>query len=145
MRRRSNNMKRCFSCFKEFNESLSVCPYCGHVEITKAEEPIYLAPGTMLANRYIVGEVVGAGGFGIVYKAWDTKLETIVAVKEFFISRLVTRAEGLKNVIISKNSKMSSITEKNVSLPKPKIWRNSDRTEVYRMFLSSLKKIIRHI
>lgn len=105
MRRRSNNMKRCFSCFKEFNESLSVCPYCGHVEITKAEEPIYLAPGTMLANRYIVGEVVGAGGFGIVYKAWDTKLETIVAVKEFFISRLVTRAEGLKNVIISKNSK----------------------------------------
>ena len=83
-------MKRCFSCFKEFNESLSVCPYCGHVEITKAEEPIYLAPGTMLANRYIVGEVVGAGGFGIVYKAWDTKLETIVAVKEFFISRLVT-------------------------------------------------------
>ena len=59
----------------------------------------------MLANRYIVGEVVGAGGFGIVYKAWDTKLETIVAVKEFFISRLVTRAEGLKNVIISKNSK----------------------------------------
>ena len=88
-------MKRCFSCFKEFNESLSVCPYCGHVEITKAEEPIYLAPGTMLANRYIVGEVVGAGGFGIVYKAWDTKLETIVAVKEFFISRLVTRAEVL--------------------------------------------------
>lgn len=98
-------MKRCFSCFKEYNADLSICPYCGHIEITKPAEPIYLTPGTVLANRYILGEVVGAGGFGIVYKAWDLKLETIVAVKEFFISRLVTRAEGLKNVIISKKSR----------------------------------------
>lgn len=97
-------MKRCFACFKEFDDSLSVCPHCGHVEITRAIEPIYLTPGTVLSNRYILGEVIGAGGFGIVYKAWDTKLETIVAVKEFFISRLVTRAEGLKNVIVSKKA-----------------------------------------
>jgi len=69
------------------------------------------------SNRYIVGEVVGAGGFGIVYKAWDTKLETIVAVKEFFISRLVTRAEGLKNVIISKNSKSHNGTNMNLLEP----------------------------
>lgn len=97
-------MKRCFACFKEFDDSLSVCPHCGRIEITRAIEPIYLTPGTVLSNRYILGEVIGAGGFGIVYKAWDTKLETIVAVKEFFISRLVTRAEGLKNIIVSKKA-----------------------------------------
>lgn len=97
-------MKRCFACFKEFDDSLSVCPHCGQAEIIRAIEPIYLKPGTVLSNRYILGEVIGAGGFGIVYKAWDTKLETIVAVKEFFISRLVTRAEGLKNVIVSKKA-----------------------------------------
>ena len=97
-------MKRCFSCFKEFEEKYAVCPHCGQPEITKAKEPIQLEPGTVLANRYIVGEAVGSGGFGIVYKAWDSKLETIVAVKEFFVSRLMTRAEGLKNVIVTKKS-----------------------------------------
>lgn len=39
-----------------------------------------------------------------MYSAWDSKLETVVAVKEFFVSRLVTRAEGLKNLIVSKKS-----------------------------------------
>ncbi len=99
-------MRRCYECFSEFDDAFSVCPHCGEVYNNKPDEPIYLVPGTLLANRYIVGHAVGAGGFGIVYKAWDTKLETIVAVKEFFVSRLVTRAEGLKNVIVSSKSKV---------------------------------------
>ncbi len=98
-------MKRCYSCFKEYNDDFSVCPHCGQVENNKPKEPIHLVPGTILAGRYILGQAVGSGGFGIVYRAWDLKLETIVAVKEFFVSRLVTRAEGLKNLIISKKSK----------------------------------------
>lgn len=97
-------MKRCYSCFKEYDEAFQICPFCGSVEITKPKEPIHLAPGTVLANRYILGLAVGSGGFGIVYSAWDKKLETIVAVKEFFVSRLVTRAEGLKNLIVTKKS-----------------------------------------
>lgn len=97
-------MKRCFSCFHTFEDEFGVCPHCGQVENNEPAEPIYLAPGTVLADRYILGHVVGAGGFGIVYKAWDCKLETVVAVKEFFVSRLVTRAEGLKNLIVTKKS-----------------------------------------
>lgn len=97
-------MKRCFACFKEYDEAYDVCPHCGSIEMKKPKEPIHLAPGTILANRYILGQAVGSGGFGIVYSAWDLKLETIVAVKEFFVSRLVTRAEGLKNLIVSKKS-----------------------------------------
>ena len=97
-------MKRCYSCFKEYGENFDVCPYCGTVYNPKPIEPIQLIPGTLLANRYIIGMAVGSGGFGIVYKAWDSKLETVVAVKEFFVSRLMTRAEGLKNVIVNKKS-----------------------------------------
>ena len=97
-------MKRCFTCFKEYEEAFCVCPHCGSIEVKKPKEPIHLAPGTILANRYVLGQAVGSGGFGIVYSAWDLKLETIVAVKEFFVSRLVTRAEGLKNLIITKKS-----------------------------------------
>lgn len=97
-------MKRCFACYKEYDDSYQVCPHCGSVEINKPKEPIHLVPGTILANRYVLGQAVGSGGFGIVYSAWDLKLETIVAVKEFFVSRLVTRAEGLKNLIITRKS-----------------------------------------
>lgn len=97
-------MKRCFACFKEYDDAFQVCPHCGSVEIKNPKEPIHLTPGTVLANRYVLGQAVGSGGFGIVYSAWDIKLETIVAVKEFFVSRLVTRAEGLKNLIITKKS-----------------------------------------
>lgn len=98
-------MKRCFSCFKECDDASRFCPYCGAPETTKPKEPIYLAPGTTLMNnRYIIGRAVGSGGFGIVYSAWDSTLETVVAVKEFFVSRLVTRAEGLKNLIVTKKS-----------------------------------------
>lgn len=98
-------MKRCFSCFKKYDEEYSVCPFCGQIEIRTPKEPIHLAPGTVLANRYVLGESVGSGGFGIVYKAWDAKLETIVAIKELFVNRLVTRAVGQKELIINTKSR----------------------------------------
>lgn len=97
-------MNRCYSCFKEYEEKYDICPYCGAVRNTSPKEPIYLYPGTMLINRYILGETVGSGGFGIIYKAWDTKLETVVAVKEFYTSRLMTRAAGEKQVIVNKKA-----------------------------------------
>lgn len=97
-------MNRCYSCFKEYGGQYDICPHCGSIKITEPKEPVYLYPGTILADRYILGEAVGAGGFGIIYKAWDMKFETVVAVKEFFASRLMTRAVGEKSVIINKKS-----------------------------------------
>ena len=97
-------MNRCYSCFKEYDEEYDICPFCGTEKIISPNDPIDLLPGTVLADRYILGETVGSGGFGIIYKAWDTKLETVIAVKEFFVSRLMTRAAGTKEVIINKKS-----------------------------------------
>lgn len=99
-------MKRCYSCFREYGDAYSVCPCCGKVEMKYGKEPIHLVPGTVLGNRYIIGESVGSGGFGIVYRAWDMKFENIVAIKEFFVPRLMTRAQGLKNVIINKKTQV---------------------------------------
>jgi len=97
-------MHRCCSCFGEYGEEFEICPHCGATKEIRANEAIHLSPGTVLADRYLIGTSAGAGGFGIIYKAWDMKLETIVAVKEFFASRLVTRAAGTKDVIINKKS-----------------------------------------
>ena len=97
-------MKRCYECFCTYADELDVCPGCGTPEITEPVQPIHLLPGTILDDRYIVGRAIGSGGFGIVYKAYDTKLETVVAIKEFF-SKLMTRAKGQKEVIVNRKSK----------------------------------------
>lgn len=96
---------RCLSCFKEYDDSYDICPECGTVKDPAPKEPVHLKPGTVVGDRYIIGLAVGSGGFGIIYKAWDMKLETVVAVKEFFASRIVIRAAGENRIIVSKKSK----------------------------------------
>ncbi len=106
-------MKVCYSCFNKYEDNLYVCPHCGQQHITEPVEPVHLTPGTVLYNRYLIGVAVGAGGFGIVYRAWDLKLESIVAVKEFYVNRLVTRAPGTRNLIITQKAKTEFEYRKN--------------------------------
>lgn len=95
-------MAVCYSCFHEYGDEFDVCPHCGVIKNSEPAEPNYLRPGILLADRYMIGHAIDAGGFGIVYKAYDTKMETVVAVKEFFVSRMMTRAAGETEVIVSR-------------------------------------------
>ena len=58
------NQKQCLGCFAWYGESYHVCPHCGYVEGTPVEEPLHMMPGTRLRDRYIIGKVLGFGGFG---------------------------------------------------------------------------------
>ncbi len=62
----------------------SVCVRCGWVEGTPPASPFFLPPRTVLDGRYLLGRVLGAGGFGITYLAWDLNLDLKLAVKEYF-------------------------------------------------------------
>ena len=53
-----------------------------------------LAPHTRLAEFEILS-VLGVGGFGVVYKAFDHSLHRAVAIKEYLPLALAGRAEGL--------------------------------------------------
>ena len=63
-----------------------------------------LPPGTLLGRRYLLQKVVAQGTFGIVYSAWDTKLEYVVGIKEFFCRDLMWRDSGGVEVIIGQKS-----------------------------------------
>ena len=85
----------CYNCFRERTSGEGPCPYCGFdLEENVKKYPVALRPGTLLNNRYIVGRVLGQGGFGITYLAWDTKLEAKMAIKEFMPGELATRVDG---------------------------------------------------
>ncbi len=85
-------MTRCMQCMKEYDGDK--CPYCGYVNGSAECEHYYLPEGTLLAERYIIGKVLGHGGFGITYIGFDKKLGLRVAVKEYLPSEISTRALG---------------------------------------------------
>ena len=49
-----------------------------------------LPPGTRL-GEFEITRIVGQGGFGVVYEAWDAALERVVAIKEYMPSSLAFR------------------------------------------------------
>lgn len=55
---------------------------------------------TLKENRYRIIRTVGAGGFGVVYQAFDSKLNIEVGIKELFPSSLVNRVPGEKKMVI---------------------------------------------
>lgn len=85
--------KLCPGCMRIVEDFEKPCPYCGFDkrEYEKTRSYRTLPPGTILAGKYFLGKVIGEGGFGITYLAWEMNLEVPVAVKEYFPSGLATR------------------------------------------------------
>ena len=82
---------RCNYCMTEI-AVLPICPSCGGQSADKPDNPLYLPAGHLLNTRFLIGNVIGVGGFGIVYVAWDNNLDIRVAVKEFLPKEYATRS-----------------------------------------------------
>jgi len=50
--------------------------------------PLALSVGALLCGQFRIGRILGAGGFGITYLAFDEVLEVPVAVKEYYPQHL---------------------------------------------------------
>jgi serine/threonine protein kinase len=87
----------CMGCM-EPRQGAAQCPACGWVEGSPAENPVHLPPRTTLKDHYIVGRVLGHGGFGIAYLAWDSNLQMKLAVKEFFPGDFASRGANRATV-----------------------------------------------
>lgn len=87
-------MKICYNCFHEMEDSANHCEFCGHSlnNVNEKKYPQALVPGSILHGEYIIGRVLGQGGFGITYIAQNYTTKELVAIKEFFPSVMATRS-----------------------------------------------------
>lgn len=51
----------------------------------------------MLSDRYLVGNALGQGGFGITYIGRDMRLDLKIAIKEYFLNGYVNRNSGVSS------------------------------------------------
>ena len=84
----------CMGCMREYEDDLAACPHCGFVKDTPAKETCHLSPGAILQKRFIVGKVLGHGGFGVTYLGYDALLERKIAIKEYLPTNFSTRMPG---------------------------------------------------
>lgn len=100
----------CYHCMNNKGNEL-VCPYChkGHDGQVPAH---HLRPGTVLNKKYLVGYVIGEGGFGITYIGRDTTLDMRVAIKEFYPSGYTNRNSFKQSTVTIGSDKQRAFFEK---------------------------------
>lgn len=83
----------CANCFSALPNGASICPICGFdsLAMPSAAHANALPRYSFLQTRYVVGRVVGSGGFGITYAAYDTVTAARVAIKEYFPREIAVR------------------------------------------------------
>ena len=83
---------RCMRCMTPDDNILKQCPVCGYINGSQDSENNFLTEGLRLNKRYVLGCVLGHGGFGITYIGYDETLDTKVAIKEYLPSDLSARS-----------------------------------------------------
>lgn len=96
--------ENCPNCFMPTNGT-AICPSCGNDHTKNKQYPGTLPPFTLLNNRYLLGRVLGKGGFGITYVAKDIISNQICAVKEYMPSEYSSRSNGTMNITPYDNDK----------------------------------------
>lgn len=88
----------CSSCFSPITKE--PCKFCGFSEERYVPEKAALPCGTILMGNFVIGKMLGMGGFGITYLAYDVNLNEIIAIKEYFPVELAYRAPDGTSVTV---------------------------------------------
>jgi serine/threonine protein kinase/dienelactone hydrolase len=114
---------KCPKCQAEISDDSQFCSKCGtpihrgdkvflshtHTILRPIDE---LVPGTELAGKYKIIDVVGKGGMGIVYKAEDIKLKRNVALK--FLPPELTKDKEAKERFVIEAQAAAALSHPNI-------------------------------
>ena len=101
----------CYHCMEPMDGGM-FCTQCGSRNSAVTSAPHQLPPGSMLQSRYLIGRVLGQGGFGITYIGRDTRLNMRVAIKEYFPSGYANRnASASMLVTITDTQQQASVLD----------------------------------
>lgn len=86
-----NPDRLCMGCMRELNQPMDVCPYCKFVKSQYQKPKNSLPLYEIVKGKYLIGRVLGMGGFGITYIGWDFYQSKKVCIKEYFPREIATR------------------------------------------------------
>ncbi len=91
------------------------CPYCGQDVMGYTTPKNCLPPFTILQGKYMIGRVLGQGGFGITYIGYDMNLATYVAVKEYYPESISSRGLADNELLVTAQTDKEEIYNKNLN------------------------------
>jgi len=115
------DLKHCYKCMEEYDAELHVCPHCGYDENTP-HNPMYIAPGTLLHEKYLCGILLEFNGEGATYAGKDISTGKKVQIREYMPITLCTRIKNRSTISVNYNNLakykafMAEYTELNKSL-----------------------------
>ncbi|MBV9301589.1 MAG: protein kinase [Acidobacteriaceae bacterium] len=71
---------------------------CGWIEGSLNDSQLQLQPRSTLKQKYLIGKVLGQGGFGITYLSYDLNAYRKLAIKEYFPISFATRTKDRHTV-----------------------------------------------
>mgnify|MGYP000012536796 FL=1 len=83
----------CMGCMELLENTGVPCPKCGFSLKDYQQPENGMPPYEILNGKYLVGKVIGIGGFGITYIGWDFYQSKKVCIKEYFPKGVAKREQ----------------------------------------------------
>lgn len=83
----------CMGCMELLENTGVPCPKCGFSLKDYQQPENGMPPYEILDGKYLVGKVIGIGGFGITYIGWDFYQSKKVCIKEYFPKGVAKREQ----------------------------------------------------
>mgnify|MGYP004724986867 FL=1 len=99
----------CINCMREKQYPGGVCEFCGFDERTFQLPRHHIPPFSILEGKYLIGNAIGEGGFGITYIGLNLNLESRVAIKEYYPQGFAVRDRRPNNSTVWSSSENTQV------------------------------------